>query len=223
MQCPPLGAWQFCLINWGAVKHQLVLMQTDQTSSHDDGGGQSSSAGHGDSLIAQRVAKLSKAQLDCLLLVDQHLSSKEIAVELGISSHTVDQRIRGALQVLGVERRAHAARMVAQVHGPYQRLIHQPPHIEGGETLGHPGGAVGFQIRHADRAGGTSDLGFKTEQLPGSSWSSLPLPFATRSHPRNEMSVGLRLVWIVLIAMGATFSAGMYLAGLESLARMLGR
>ena len=35
------------------------------------------------------------------------------------------------------------------------------------------------------------------------------------------MSVGLRLLWIVLIAMGAAFSAGMYLAGLESLTRML--
>ncbi len=35
------------------------------------------------------------------------------------------------------------------------------------------------------------------------------------------MSVGLRLLWIVLIAMGALFSAGMYLAGLESLSRML--
>jgi hypothetical protein len=35
------------------------------------------------------------------------------------------------------------------------------------------------------------------------------------------MSVGLRLVWIILISMGATFSAGMYLAGLESLSRMI--
>jgi hypothetical protein len=35
------------------------------------------------------------------------------------------------------------------------------------------------------------------------------------------MSVGLRVVWIVLIAIGATFSAGMYLAGLESLSRMI--
>jgi len=35
------------------------------------------------------------------------------------------------------------------------------------------------------------------------------------------MSVGLRLLWIVVIATGAAFSAGMYLAGLESLARML--
>jgi hypothetical protein len=35
------------------------------------------------------------------------------------------------------------------------------------------------------------------------------------------MSVGLRLLWIVTIATGAAFSAGMYLAGLESLARLL--
>jgi len=37
------------------------------------------------------------------------------------------------------------------------------------------------------------------------------------------MSVGHRLLWIVLIAIGAIFSAGMYLAGLESLSRMIGR
>ena len=61
-----------------------------------------------------RVAKLSPGQLDCLRLVDQHLSSKEIAAELNISPHTVDQRIREALQILGVERRAQAARIVAQ-------------------------------------------------------------------------------------------------------------
>ncbi len=198
-------------------------MQGDLTDSHDDGGANAPTAADLDSLIGERVGRLSSGQLDCLLLVDQHLSSKEIAVELGISSHTVDQRIRGALHVLGVDRRSQAARMVAQVRGPYQRLIHQPPHIEGGGTPVHPGGAVGFKIRHADRAGGARAPSDFTEQKPGASWSSLPLPFATRSHPRNEMSVGLRLAWIVLIAMGATFSAGMYLAGLESLARMLGR
>ena len=198
-------------------------MADELTDRRDDGGTNSMSACRPDPAVAARVARLSEGQLDALLLVDQHLSSKEIAVELGISPHTVDQRIRGALHILGVERRAQAARMVAQVHGPYQRLIHQSPYIEGGDSPGHSGGAVGFQIRHADRAGEASDLGVDTEQRPGANWSSLPLPFATRSHPRNEMSVGLRLAWIVLIAMGATFSAGMYLAGLESLARMLGR
>ena len=198
-------------------------MQSELTDSHEHGGAGSSPTDQPDSTVADRVARLSPGQLDALLLVDQHLSSKEIAVELGISPHTVDQRIRGALHILGVERRSQAARMVAQVNGPYQRLIHQPPYIEGDETSGQPSGAVGIQIRHADRAGGASNLGVTTEQRPRSSWSSLPLPLATRSQPRNEMSVGFRLVWIVLIAMGATFSAGMYLAGLESLARMLGR
>ena len=171
--------------------------------------------------VGQRIARLSKGQLDCLRLVDQHLSSKEIAAELGISSHTVDQRVRGALQILGVERRSQAARMIAQHCGPYQRLIHQPPHIEPGDQLDQQLGAVSNQIRHADRAGEIGGSGLKTEQSSEPFRSSLPPPFATRSNPRNEMSVGQRLLWIVLIAIGAAFSAGMYLAGLESLSRLL--
>ena len=169
-----------------------------------------------------RVAKLSPGQLDCLRLVDQHLNSKEIAAELGISPHTVDQRIRQALQTLGVSRRAQAARIVSHHCEPYQRLIHQSPYIEDEASPGDQGDAVSNQIRHAGRAGEAWDgPGFHTEQKRGLSWSSLQLPFATRSHPRNEMSVGLRLLWIVVIATGAAFSAGMYLAGLESLARLM--
>lgn len=173
-----------------------------------------------DAELAARVARLSPGQLDCLRLVDQLLSSKEIAVELNISPHTVDQRIRGALQILQVDRRTQAARLVAQVCGPYQRLIHQSPYVEQAAGDGHPESAIS-KIRHADRAGKPGDIGLITEQRPVSFWASLPLPFATRSHPRNEMSVGLRLLWIFLIATGAAFSAGMYLAGLESLARLL--
>ena len=172
-------------------------------------------------LMAGRVARLTPAQLDCLLLVDQHLSSKEIAAELHISPHTVDQRIRQALAILGVERRSQAARVVAQAKGPYQRLIHQSPYIPANVHSGHPEAAVSHQIRHADRAGEAGEAGFLTEQRPASFRSSLQPPFATRSNTRNEMSVGQRLFWIVAIAIGAAFSAGMYLAGLESLARML--
>ena len=174
---------------------------------------------------APLVARLSQGQVDCLLLVNQHLNSKEIALRLAISSHTVDQRIRGALDKLGVERRGEAARMVASALSPsdaaYQRLIHQSPHIDANPASGHQSGAVSYQIRHADRAGKASPSGINTEQRPGGSWPSLQLPFATRSHPSNEMSVATRLLWIVLIAIGAIFSAGMYLAGLESLSRMI--
>ena len=171
------------------------------------------------------IARLSQGQIECLLLVDRHHNSKEIAARLGISPHTVDQRIRGALEKLGVERRGEAARLVAAAISPddttYQRLIHQSPYIDLPTQPGHEDSTVRTQIRHADRAGEASPPGNLTEQSPAGSGSPLQLPFATRSHPSNEMSVGLRLVWIILIAMGATFSAGMYLAGLESLSRMI--
>ena len=172
-------------------------------------------------VAAERVGRLSNGQREVLRLVDQHLNSKEIAAQLGISSHTVDQRIRGAIRILGVSRRQEAARLLAQVEGPYQRLIHQPLDIDAAADCAEPGLAIGTQIRHADRAGGAGPAGLITEQGTAPGQPLLIWPFATRNHPRNEMSVGQRLLWIVLIAMGATFSAGMYLAGLESLARLV--
>jgi DNA-binding CsgD family transcriptional regulator len=195
----------------------IVLDDSDRAQ---DAPGDGRDPGESD-VTAARVARLTAGQLDCLRLVDQLLSSKEIAAELNISPHTVDQRIRQALQILGVERRNQAARIVAQFSGPYQRLIHQSPYIEAGTGPVHPEAAVGNQIRHADRAGKSGNAGFKTEQRPASFRASLQLPFATRSNPRNEMSVGQRLFWIATIAIGAAFSAGMYLAGLESLARLI--
>jgi hypothetical protein len=100
-------------------------------------------------------------------------------------------------------------------------LIHQSPYIPAEAQTDHPEAAVSNQIRHADRAGEIGEAGFLTEQRPASFRSSLQPPFATRSNPRNEMNVGQRLFWIVAIAIGAAFSAGMYLAGLESLARLM--
>ena len=170
------------------------------------------------------LSRLTHGQLDCLVLVDQHYSSKEIAQYLKISPHTVDMRIRQALQILSVERRGEAARLVAlSEHGAetYQRLIHQSPELASSLSDRQQEGAVGIQIRHADRAGETSLSGSKTEQGPLHGLSPLPMPFATRSSPRNQMTTGQRLLWIVIIALGSAFAAGLYLAGLESLSRMV--
>lgn len=83
-------------------------------------------------MSADQVTRLSQGQIDCLLLVDRHSSSKEIGARLGISPHTVDQRIRGALETLGVERRAEAARIVANALGRSMA----PPEKKGGAKLG---------------------------------------------------------------------------------------
>jgi DNA-binding CsgD family transcriptional regulator len=139
---------------------------------------------------------LTRAQIDCLLLVDQHLTSKEIAPILSVSRHTVDQRIRLAMRTLGVARRGDAARITAEAYGP---LIGSDPSHQG------PSAILPVAV----------DMEFPR--------TGIPLPFATRSRPRNEMSFAFRLIWIVVIGFGAALSAGIYLAGLESLSRLLAR
>jgi DNA-binding CsgD family transcriptional regulator len=137
---------------------------------------------------------LTQGQIDCLLLVAQHFTSKEIASSLGISRHTVDQRVRAAIRALGVKRRSEAARIVMHHYQPIFQWSSESP-----EPFGVPTAA-----QHA---------------MPPP--DSFALPFATRVHTRNEMSIALRLVWIGLIGFGAAASAGVYLAGLESLGRFL--
>lgn len=56
------------------------------------------------------VTQLTQPQIDVLTRVAQFKSSKQIARELGISHHTVDQRIRSVIEKMGVETRADAAR-----------------------------------------------------------------------------------------------------------------
>ena len=196
------------------------------------GGPSSSSAAEAAAL--DRCAQLSRGQLEVLRLVNRHLSSKEIAGQLGISSHTVDQRVRGAIRILGVSRRSEAARLidirersagaepVAELPeaSAYQRLIHQAPDIDAEPDRVQSEGAVSSQIRHADRTGGTGTGRLETEQSSLRS-RSLLLPWSTSQQVRNDWGAGHRLAAILGIAIMSSFSAGMLLAGLESLSRLL--
>jgi DNA-binding CsgD family transcriptional regulator len=134
------------------------------------------------------ATELKPGQIDCLLLVDNHLTSKEIALRLGISPHTVDQRVRRALRVTGTRSRREAARLVRQW------IEAATPH---------------------DTPTGEAD-----DSAPGifGGWA---LPFATSAAQTNTMGVWQRLFWIAAIAIAAFVASGMYLAGLESLARLL--
>lgn len=141
------------------------------------------------------IERLTPGQIECLLLVKQHLTSKEIALRLGISPHTVDQRVRLALRAFGCKNRFHAARLISS----------------------GPSSAAMFQWRKAHH----EPFAEQVRRQPMGRRRPIPLPFATSDNPKNEMSVALRLLWIVAIACGAALSMGVYLAGLESLAGLI--
>jgi len=91
----------------------------------------------GNHLHEQRLLdELTAKQRQVLDLLIQHKTSKEIARELGISPHTVDQRIQFAREKLGVQSRSEAA--VA-----YRRLIEtcgQPTYEDSGVAALAPAG-----------------------------------------------------------------------------------
>lgn len=143
---------------------------------------------------------LSNGQILCLELVAQNLTSKEIAVRLGISHHTVDQRVRRALRVLGADNRRQAVRIFRKrwQNGKRADLRHAPI-----DPAPPPASAAAIAVRASGSANG------------------LRLPFATASWPTNEMTLAERIAWILGISVAAFFAGFMYLAGLESLARLL--
>jgi DNA-binding CsgD family transcriptional regulator len=75
-----------------------------------------------------KLERLTERQKDCLRLVGQGYTSKEIGPRLGISHVTVDNYVRGALDLLQVDSRAGAARLLLS-HETDQPLIYQSPRL----------------------------------------------------------------------------------------------
>jgi DNA-binding CsgD family transcriptional regulator len=147
--------------------------------------------------------QLNEGQRSCLRLVLGHKNSKEIARELNVSPHTVDQRLRVAIRVLDASSRFEAARKFAEIDPEplpaeaYQSLIYQRPDVA--ETV--IGGDIAIAAEHpAD---------------------SLRWPLPSYRGERNQLTTAERLGWIIVIAIGSAVSFGGVIAGLEALTRLI--
>ncbi|WP_373476207.1 helix-turn-helix transcriptional regulator [Sphingorhabdus sp.] len=149
------------------------------------------------------VTRLSAVQIETLRFVYAHKNSKEIARIMGVSSHTVDERIRTAIRKLGVHSRTKAAILVAEYLDPntYQPLSYQPSVIGFERDFSHPSSP-------------------QQEE-----WQSTPMwlrpPFPTNRRPHNTDSFGERLLWPVLIAMGTIMAFAALYAVMLGLGAML--
>lgn len=85
---------------------------------------------------------LTAKQCECLELVLHHMTSKQIAIELGISPHTVNQRLDAARQKLGAATRADAAVTYAKLKGMPESIVYhvlpEPPETGASDLEGIP-------------------------------------------------------------------------------------
>jgi DNA-binding CsgD family transcriptional regulator len=184
-----------------------------------------------DAMESDRIEKLTEAQRICLRMVLMHLSSKDIARELGISPHTVDQRLRMAIQALGVANRFEAARILARYESPnayqpaYQPAVYQTPHVAPAPvhaTVGLsdiPGARQGDNGFHGSTVR-EEQIAFRTPAF-ATSGGFVNLPIPTPGRERNDLNIVQRLGWIVTIAIATALAFGGLLAGLDALKRLL--
>ena len=128
--------------------------------------------------------------LQCLELVYERKSSKEIALILTTPEHrivesTVSGYIADAVRLLGARNRKDAAEQLFLSR-------HAPPQKPTPDIL-RVAGAVAFPATNGELQAGTQRLG---------------LPFRTKGVTTNELGIRKRLIWILVIAGGTALSLG---------------
>jgi DNA-binding CsgD family transcriptional regulator len=171
------------------------------------------------------ASRLTTKQKECLRLVGNNFSSKEIGLRLGISHHTVDQRLRFATKALGAATRFEAARMLHEAEPlaaqTPEHFVYQPPHVEPNpvhDTEGPSDAERDRAFGPSDRA--LQDAGNLTWPIPQSSaaWAfdAIPQTGGFRQPIRWQVK-GLLAVAIALLSL---IAFGAAIAGLEVLSRL---
>ena len=198
-------------------------------------------------LVSDLVAQLTEGQRDCLRLVFQHMTSKDIARALDISPHTVDMRLRTAMKTLAVASRIDAARLLVETEGQgtsYQPLIYQAPDVAGSAdavTMHSPASTAtdddadqqfspqsspeneppaGGPPRPAGASFRYDDVRYAEERYQSARFVDAPpelLPWGRR----NTLSPGARVAWIAGIAIGSALGFGAIVGALEALKNLL--
>ncbi|MEO0871720.1 MAG: LuxR C-terminal-related transcriptional regulator, partial [Pseudomonadota bacterium] len=85
---------------------------------------------------ANRLSKLTEREREVLRLWLERKTAKEIAIDLSISHHAVEKRLKMARTKLGVASSLEAARLLSEAEG-YQPLAAQPPDLPAMTLPGH--------------------------------------------------------------------------------------
>lgn len=151
--------------------------------------------------------RLSPSTRQVLRLVHERKTSKEIAIELNLSPHTVDDRLRTAIRILGVTTRAQAARLLIQREDGPQSLSPQSPQLQPLLSPRSTEGAAGILDAAASTSTADDNRGFGR-------------PLRKRGERGNDLDLRQRLIWIGAITLLIIFSLGVLLAGLGAVSQL---
>lgn len=177
-------------------------------------------------------AKLRDIHKDCLRLAAQHYSSKEMARILGISKHTVDQRLRYATQQMSATSRFEAARRFCEHDiAPAQPrpepdlcdpILYDAAYIPV-NAIDARDGRPGSE---RDQLPGTAGSGLHDAQTPYTFGDASTLerlfsnPASTGEAPPSPLSLRAKSLLVVGIAAISLLAFGAAVAALEVLSRI---
>jgi DNA-binding CsgD family transcriptional regulator len=175
-------------------------------------------------MAEDRTSALTQTQKVCLRLVYAHMSSKDIALKLDCSPHTVDAHIKAAMHRLGVGSRREAARELALAEqiDPYQSLVTQPAAIA--DLLPYPplpdrrqtngeGTGLGSNVVQEDKLLFVSSPPYSEQRTQ--------LPFPQRWGEKNDLNTMQRLMWVIILIIFMSLGTGAILAGMSALEQLL--
>jgi DNA-binding CsgD family transcriptional regulator len=159
-------------------------------------------------MIAEQYARLTEAQKQCLRLVFERYEIKEIAQRLDLHESSVNERLKRARAILGVNRSFHAARLVVEHERALGTWI---PPTGSSNTI-----AAETDVTDEDDAfvgDGIFDDRLEDSVSPfrrdGAGASirrpSIKWPFPTRGRQENDLAIIGRTLWVPACAVIALF------------------
>ncbi len=158
-------------------------------------------------MVTGTIEQLTARERDCLRLVARGMSSKEIALALGLSPLTVDGYLKEAVRTLGVSTRREAARILTSHEEAPQASDETPPQKLGGEPLDLA------ETVHS----GVPLSPKRTDAEP-----RFRMPFLRQGRQINDLDPLSRLMWIIGLAVLMLVAVANFLNGLGALWRITG-
>lgn len=168
------------------------------------------------------VARLTPRERECLRLTGR-MTSKDIARHLGISPHTVDERIGAAVKKLGASDRRAAARLLQDHEGAAALTIEGagPPGVSGGLPP-NSSGPQSPRVAPAAVEGLRSESGEDRASPDAAARpSGTSQGLRLRGKPVVEWTTAERAGAILLIALVSLFAVLLLLFGAQALVSML--